>query len=187
MTQLNGWRSAAICGVAICGAAVLGAATVKAQVAGQVTGLDELANIGPRQSQCDSTAEFVSKVAGQNISRRYGPRYFIDLPRVQDRYNGITVFCGADLTADTDQIEVYTPNRVVTDKMLPLIGSIGGRYTKQAADSSAKATSACLSKTRTTRDPAQVVVGKLKINCRTSNSGEEVQIQRLGGLQAASR
>jgi hypothetical protein len=141
-------------------------------------GQDEKPNEGPRKAQCDGIATLVSSAAGRALSRRYGPRYFLDLPRTEGRYNGITVLCPADAEAEYDQIEFHSASRVAMDKLLPLVGSVASRYANEPVDRSIRAAAACLTKARVTTDSEQIATGNLKITCRATVSGDLLQIHK---------
>jgi hypothetical protein len=135
-------------------------------------------NQGPRAAECEGTAKLVASTTGRGVTRTYGPRYFIDLPKVQDRYNGVTVFCAAGGSALDDQIEIYAANSATMDRMLPMIGSMAASMSKEALDRSTRAAASCLSKTRQTRDSEEFASGKLVVSCRMTTSGQELQIRK---------
>jgi hypothetical protein len=146
---------------------------------GAVSAQDTKPNTGPRQTECDALASLVSTSSGRGVSHSYGPRYTINLPRSQDRYNGITVYCDAEGDAASDQIEFHSASKIAIDQMLPLIATVAARFSRETADRSQRAAAACLARTRATTDQAQNTTGNLKVTCRTTISGDELQIQKL--------
>jgi hypothetical protein len=155
-------------------ACVLGGACVPGGAAAQ----NGERNEGPRAAECAATANLVAGVVGRTATRTYGPRYFFDLPKTADRYNGVTVFCAADGSANDDQIEVYAANSAAMDKMLPMVAAMASNITKEPQTRSRGTASSCLSKTRQSRDSEAFTAGKLVVSCRISTSGQELQIRK---------
>jgi hypothetical protein len=135
-------------------------------------------NEGPRAVQCSALSAQVSALARKDISRSYGPRYFIDLPRIQDRYNGITVLCPADTDDSVDQIEFYASSQTAMDQMFRLVAAVSAAYTRESAERAQQAAVACMAKARRSGDGETVSVGKLAIGCRTSVTGEELSVRK---------
>jgi hypothetical protein len=135
-------------------------------------------NEGPRAAQCSALSAQVSALARKDISRSYGPRYFIDLPRSQDRYNGITVLCPADADDSVDQIEFYASSQTAMDQMIRLVATVGAGYTRETPERAQQAAVACMAKARRSGDGETVSAGKLAIGCRTSVTGEELSVRK---------
>ncbi len=71
-------------------------------------------NDGPRKKECDDRAKTIAR--SLKFERQYGPRYFFELP-----HDGqLTLYCAADLDADSDGVEAVERGRSASDSLYTL-------------------------------------------------------------------